>query len=121
MNFFQRRKILKKANSLELVPVRQHDHEISEDGLVTLLVPKFKNPKLANFMIPKRKPKHFSIKLDKLGSAGWLEIDGKKSIREICAILTTTLGDEIQPVEDRFTKFCFLLYEQRYITFTVLT
>jgi hypothetical protein len=120
MNFFQRRKILKKTNFLDLTPVRMHTHALSEEGLVILLVPKFKNPKVAKFMIPPRRSDHFKIKLDELGSATWLEIDGERKIGEIADILTLKFGDKIQPVNERLSKFCTSLYDNRYIHFKEL-
>jgi hypothetical protein len=120
MNFFQRRKILRNTSFLELTPVRLHEHEIEEGGLVVLLVPKFSNASLRKFLIPGNKSSHFRIKLDELGSQTWLTIDGMKNVGGLCAILVEKLGDKIQPhdeVEQRMMKFFSGLYHQRYITF----
>ena len=43
MNFLQRRKILKKANFLELTPVRILEYELREEDKVNVLLPRFKN------------------------------------------------------------------------------
>ena len=47
LSFFERRKILKNVNYLNIVPYRIHKEEIDENGLVTVLIPKFKR-KFAN-------------------------------------------------------------------------
>jgi hypothetical protein len=120
LNFFQRRKILKGSNVLEMTPVRLHEHILNDNGQLTLIVPKFKNEALANFCIPKRKSKNFKINLDELGSATWLEIDGRQTVAGICEQMVIQFGDKIQPAEDRIPKFLSLLYEQRYITFKEL-
>ncbi len=120
MNFFQRRRILKGANYLILTPVRIHAHEIGENGRVTLIVPKFKNPALRRWLIPVNKSDHFRIQLDELGSATWLAIDGLSSVSEICSQLQQALGEKISPAESRVTRFLTLLYDQRYITFKEL-
>lgn len=123
LNFFQRRKILKNANPLELHPVRQHDHQFNKDGNVCLIVPKFNKRWMRNILIPPRRQEHFTIYLDEVGSATWLEIDGEKSVQQICDNLKEKLGEQIKPlneVEDRVTKFLSQLYEQRYITFKEL-
>ncbi|HKL38471.1 MAG TPA: PqqD family protein [Bacteroidales bacterium] len=123
LNFFQRRKILKNANSLELHPVRLHEHDFTEEGNIYLKVPKFQKRWMRDFFISGRKKKHFTIYLDELGTATWLEIDGKKSVQEICDNLKEQLGDKIKPhheVEERVSKFLSQLYEQRYITFREL-
>ncbi len=123
LNFFQRRKILRNANHLELHPVRVHEHEFTKDGNVCLIVPKFRKRWMRDFFISGRKKKHFTIYLDELGTATWLEIDGGKNVQQICNRLREKMGENIQPldeVEDRVTKFLSQLYEQRYITFREL-
>jgi hypothetical protein len=116
-NFFQRRKILKKANYLLLTPVRVHNHKVEENGNVTLIVPKFKKKWMRNFFVPSRKSEHFRIILDEIGSATWLAIDGKSDVQTICNRLGVQLGDKIDHAEERVTKFLTLLYDQRYVTF----
>lgn len=123
LNFFQRRKILKDANFLELVPIRLHDHEMMKNGKVCLKVPKFRKKWMRDFFIAGTRKKHFDIYLDELGTATWLKIDGEKNVDQICDNLIAELGNKIQPfeeVEQRVTKFLGQLYEQRYITFREL-
>ena len=120
LNFFQRRKILKDANFLDLHPVRLHDYELMENGLAFIKVPKFRKKWLRDFVIAANKKKHYTIYLDEEGTATWLEIDGEKNVQQICDTLKEKLGEKIKPfheVEDRVTKFLSQLYEQRYITF----
>ena len=123
MNFFQRRKILRNTNQMELHPVRLHEHEFTKDGNVCLIVPKFQKRWMRDFFISGRRKKHFTIYLDELGTATWLEIDGEKKIQQISDRLKEKMGEKIQPLddlEDRVTKFLSQLYEQRYITFREL-
>jgi len=123
LNFFQRRKILRNANTLELHPVRLHEHQYTKDGNICLIVPKFQKRWMRDFFISGHRKKHFTIYLDELGTATWLEIDGEKSVQQISDRLKTKLDEQIQPldeVEDRVTKFLSQLYEQRYITFREL-
>ena len=123
LNFFQRRKILKNANFLNLVPVRMHEHEIMETGNVCLKVPKFRKKWMRDFFIAGTRKKHFDIYLDELGTAAWLEIDGEKNVDQICNALISNMGSRIQPFEEvdqRVAKFLSQLYEQRYITFREL-
>ena len=119
-NFFQRRKILKKANYLLLTPIRVHNHKVEENGHVILIVPKFKKEWMRNFFVPSRKSKHFRIKLDEIGSATWLAIDGKSNVQTICNRLGIQLGDKMDHAEERVTKFLTILYDQRYVTFKEL-
>ena len=72
------------------------------------------------YISPKLKSSVFKIKLDRLGSAVWMQIDGEKNVQAIINNLEAKLGEEIQPVSERVTKFLFQLYEQRLISFNEL-
>lgn len=128
MNFFRRRRILKNTNSLDLIPIRKVEHIFRENELqavncvqlITLLLPKFKNEKFRKFFIPHSRSEFIQIKLDEIGSATWLFIDGKKNVQQICDILVDKFGDKVNPVEERISKFLTGLYNNRYITFKQL-
>lgn len=117
MNFFERRKILKNTSAFDLTPIKLVEHEIAENNLVTLLLPKFRNKIAVKYFQPKIKSPNIKLKLDEIGSAVWLAIDGKKRINAIAAELVNLFGDKIQPVEERLPKFFTQLYEQKLITF----
>lgn len=117
LSFTERRKILKKANYLELHPVRLHKDEIDSESLVTVLIPKFKNPLLVKYFVPKMKSPDIKLKLDELGSAAWILMDGKRNVAAVASLLTEKFGEKIQPVNERLTRFLTGLYEQRLITF----
>jgi hypothetical protein len=123
LNFFQRRKILKNANVMDLHPIRNHEHEFKEDGNIYLIVPKFRKKWMRDFFIAGTKKKNFTIYLDELGTSTWLEIDGKKSVQELCDKMQKKFPEKLSPEDEainRITKFLFQLYEQRYITFQEL-
>ncbi|MDQ7815951.1 MAG: PqqD family protein [Melioribacteraceae bacterium] len=117
LSFSQRRKILKKANYLDLHPLRLHGEEISDENIVTIIIPKFKNKFIVQYIVPKLKSPDIKLKLDEIGTATWLLLDGKKNVREISNLLMEKFGDKIEPVNQRLTKFLTGLYEQRLITF----
>jgi hypothetical protein len=120
MNFFQRRKILKKANFLDLRPVRVLSHEVRDDGAINLLMPRFKNRINSALFQPNSRGKIIIIKLDRFGSHTWLLIDGYSTVAEISQKLKEQFTEELKPIEEteeRVTKFLSLLYQQRYITF----
>lgn len=121
MNFFSRRAILKSISSMDLIPVRIAKHELNADMLVTLVIPKFKNEKFAEWFIPKSRSKYFQIHLDEIGSALWLEINGERSIAELGKMLEEKFGKRVHPPEETVTKFMSSLYNNRYITFRQLT
>ncbi|MGK9367301.1 PqqD family protein [Melioribacter sp. Ez-97] len=116
MDFFRRRKILKDKNYLDLTPVRKVEHE-QEGNLVTLLIPKFTSAFAVKFIAPRMKSKYIKLKLDELGSASWLEIDGNTSVGELCNRLRNKFGEKIEPVEERLTRFLTRLYMEKIISF----
>lgn len=123
LNFFQRRKILRNTDPLDLHPVRIHEHEFTKEGKVCLIVPKFQKRWMRDFFISGRRKKHFTIYLDEVGSATWLEIDGESNVQQICDRLKEKLGEKVEPfneLEGRVTKYLSQLYQQRYITFREL-
>jgi hypothetical protein len=120
MNYFQRRRIFKQANFLDLRPVRVLGHEVREDGGITMLMPRFKNKVNSALFQPNSKGKFITIRLDRFGGHTWLLIDGHSTVSQICDRLKEQFPEELQPIEeteDRVTKFLSLLYQQRYITF----
>jgi hypothetical protein len=119
LNFFQRRKILKKLNYLEAVPMRKVLHEMDDKGLAILMVPKFSNEKFNHFMF-KNRSKHFKIHLDALGTSVWQQIDGVRKVADIVNILNETHENGLPEAEKRVTKFLTMLYESRYISFREL-
>ena len=120
MNFFQRRKILKNTSAFDLTPIHFVQHELGENNIVTVLIPKFTNKITVKVFEPRLKTPHIKLKLDELGSAVWLAIDGKKKVGAIASELVGSFGDKIKPVEERLPKFLTQLYEQRLITFEEL-
>ena len=120
MNFLQRRARLKNTNYLDLTPIRVEKEEIIANNRVVILIPKFKSQWAGKHLVPKLKAPYIKLKLDELGSASWLMMDGKKKVSEIALELAEKFGDKNQPDEPfdvRLVKFLTLLYDQKLITF----
>lgn len=117
LSFKERKKILKSTNTLDLTPIKLYSEEVDNEALVTVIIPKFKNKLAVKIISPKLKSDHFRIKLDKFGSAVWLDINGKTKVEQIIKNLKKKFGDELQEAEDRITKFIFQLYSQGFISF----
>jgi hypothetical protein len=120
LNFFQRRKILKKANYLDLTPLRKMEFESLANGKVDILMPRFSHTLWKRALQPHWKQEIIRIHLDEIGSAIWLEINGTATVNELCNKLQTAHPEKLQPpdeTEKRITQFLSLLYQQRYITF----
>jgi hypothetical protein len=123
MNFFKRRKFLKKVNSLELTPLRLLGHTPGEGAKVSVLLPRYRGTLLGSLLQSRTNRKYIQIRLDEFGSATWLLIDGQATVGEICSKLVEQFGESLatpEEMEDRVAKFMFVLYDQRYITFREL-
>lgn len=117
LSFFKRRKILKNSNYLDLTPYKLYNEEITSEGLVNVLIPKFTNPLAVKFLTPRLKAPDIKIKLDEIGSAVWLEMDGKKKVGIITKNMESKFGEKIKPVNERLTTFLTQLYMQKFISF----
>lgn len=106
-----------EVNLWELIPNRRIDHEINENQLVSILIPKFKNKFLVQYIMSRLKHPYIKLKLDEIGSAVWLEIDGQKKVGEIAEILEQKFGERIQPIEGRLSKFLIELKSHGFIDF----
>ena len=115
--FFNKKKLDSSINYLELTPKRIYNHEVETSGNVSVLVPKFKNKFLVNYLMPRLKAPFIKAKLDDFGSLTWIEMDGTKSVHSISQTLTDKFGDKVQPVNERLTKFLTQLYKYNFITF----
>lgn len=104
-------------NFLELTPIRNYEHEVREDGLIDILVPKFTSKFGKKFINKKLRYPHIKANLDELGSSTWLLIDGNKKVEEIASELSEKHEDKINPVDDRLIQFLNDLYRNGFIYF----
>jgi hypothetical protein len=117
LTYFKRRKYLRKANALELTPITRLQSETGVDGLVTVFIPKFKNKRVASFVLPGTKSNIIRLKLDVNGSKVWNAIDGSSNIADISRMLKEKSTDDFPQAEERVAKFLLRIYQDRFITF----
>lgn len=98
----------KETNLLELVPVRLSEWKDNDQGLVTLILPKFKS-KIGKVFASMFKNPMYEVKLDAVGAFLWRECDGKNNIYEISQDMVKEFGDEIEPVYERIKIFINML------------
>lgn len=91
--------------------------ETDEDGLVTLLKPKFRNKLLIRHLLPRMRNPHFKIKLDDIGSFFWTNCDGRRAVREIGELHKQKFGERVEPLYERISQFLQTLQRNRFITF----
>jgi hypothetical protein len=116
---FGRRKkeIEPEINLLELVPERIVQSETGDDGIVTVLGPRFKSVFMKRLVSSRLKNPYFKVKLDEIGTTVWDNIDGERNIGEIAEILKEKFGESIEPCNDRLAIFFSQLELSRYIRY----
>lgn len=98
----------KETNLLELVPSRVSDWKDNDEGLVTLILPKFKS-KIGRVFASMLKNPMYEVKLDPIGAFLWRECDGEKNIYDISQNMVKEFGDDIEPVYERIKIFINML------------
>lgn len=104
-------------NLLELIPERIVDFETGEDGLVTILAPRFGSRLFRRLFEPRMKKPFLKIRLDEVGTAAWRSIDGKRDVGAIGGIMRERFGEAIEPCYDRLALFFTHLEVSRYIRY----
>ncbi|HSD64181.1 MAG TPA: hypothetical protein VLB50_10295 [Ignavibacteriaceae bacterium] len=102
---------------MELTPFRIYANETGDNGMVSVLIPRFHNKILAKIFNSRVRDPFVRVKFDEFGSSTWLEIDGKKNVYAISQNLLKTHGEKIQPVFERVSKFLNQLYIYKFINF----
>ncbi len=108
------------VNLLELVPEQIVKSEKEEDGIVTVLGPRFNSGFMKRLVGSRMKSPYFRITLDDIGAAVWESIDGERNIGVIAQILRDKFGERIEPCHDRLAMFFTQLEISRYIRYTNL-
>jgi hypothetical protein len=109
-----------EVNLLQLVPRRIAEHETDDAGIVTVLMPRFRNRIMKALFEPRHKSPYIKIKLDEVGSEVWLLCDGKRTVREIAELLRDKFRERIEPCYDRLGLFFRQLESARFIAYTNL-
>lgn len=105
----------KKDNFLDYVPVQNCPWDKDSKGNVYLIKEKTKKKLLKKVIGWLGRSQDFHIHLDELGSAAWLQADGRRSILEIGAVLKPVFAGKIEPAEPRLAKFFAMLARDGFI------
>ena len=100
---------------LTAVPERAVEHVLREDGLFTLLRPKFVSPRFQWLQRLLKRP-HFKVKLDAVGTCLWAHLDGTRNGYELVEILRLAFGEKVEPADERTARFLLQLVEGRFAT-----
>jgi len=102
-------------NLLDLRPRRNLASETLEDGLVVLLVPKFKNRPVVKWLVPRLSKPNFRVKLDAYGSFIWQQLDGAATVGEIAERLRSRFGEAVEPHYQRTGQFVQRLLHSKFV------
>ncbi|HEX9975501.1 MAG TPA: PqqD family protein [bacterium] len=106
-----------EANLLDLIPEQKIKFKESEDGVITLLKPKFENTFLVKYFLPRIRKPNFKIKLDQFGSFVWKQCDGNNTVAQIANLLQEHFKEDIEPVYDRLALFMQSLANYNFIAY----
>lgn len=105
------------VNLLELKPLRNSQWEAGEqEELVVLLVPRFSDPFLGRWLMPRLRSPMIRIKLDAVGSFVWSSCDGSMTVLEIAERLKERFGDSVEPLYERIGMFVRRLQRDSLVT-----
>jgi hypothetical protein len=102
-------------NLLELKPVRVLEWETKENGSVVLLVPKFHNPFLVKYLVPRLAKPFIRLELDATGSFVWQECDGNSTVSVIADRVKSRFGENFDPDYSRIGNFIRQLLRNEFI------
>ena len=107
-------------NLLDLVPERTAEHETDDAGLITVLMPRFRNRIMKRLFEPRNKSPYIKIKLDDIGSEVWLLCDGKRTVGEIAELAKEKFQERLEPRHERLGVFFRQLERARFIGYVNL-
>lgn len=106
-----------KVDLLDLRPQRLVDHELDDEGLISLLEPKFRGPILGRLLQPRLSKPYIRIHLDEVGSAIWRACDGETTVREISEELAERYGEDFDPDHGRLARFLLAMELRRFVRY----
>jgi len=98
---------------LAAVPERAVEHAVREDGMLTLVRPKFVSPRFQWLQRLLKRP-HFKVKLDAVGSCLWAHMDGARDGFALVEVLRLAFGEKVEPAEERTARFLHQLIEGQF-------
>ncbi len=104
-----------EVNLLDLIPVHNITWEKTKEGKVVLLKPKFQNPFLVKYLVPRLKKPYFKVKLDEVGSFFWKNCDGQRSVKELAHLHKKKFGNQVEPLYERISAFIHTLEKSGFL------
>ena len=118
--FGKRKRAGNEIDYMELTPNPNYGFAPRDDGMIDVLVPKFKNSFARKYINHRMKSPYIKANLDELGSAVWVKIDGKNKVQDIANSLKHKFGDDVEQLHERLTRYLTQLYNAGFISFIEL-
>ncbi|MFQ5753278.1 MAG: PqqD family protein [bacterium] len=109
-------KQIAERNLLTLRPKWNQNWEKTDNGLTVVLIPKFGDHFLGNWLKSQLKNPNYRLKLDEIGSFVWQHCNGLENVQEIGDKLTKKYGEKVEPVYERLNLFFKSLEKSKSIT-----
>ena len=90
---------------LALEPKRRLKWEMDSKGRAVLLRPKFGSGRLGRILLNWFGPSHYRIRLDEVGTAVWVCLDGETPLVAVASELKRKFGSQVEPAEERLQMF----------------
>ena len=110
---------LETVNLLEVSPVRLADWT-EKGGRVVVIRPKSLRPgplawiDLLLYLLSARR-----IRLDSFGSFSWLQLDGKRTVGQVVALLREEFGEKVDPAEERLGHLVRVFRREGFVAYPV--
>jgi hypothetical protein len=102
-------------NLLEMKPLHNIQWEKGENNIVVLLLPRFKNKYLVQWLLPRLKNPNIHLKLDERGSFVWELCDGTKSVIEIVHLMAEKFHEDVEHLYKRTGFFVQQLVREKFV------
>ena len=112
-----KKQIRKDNDIMGYVPVQARTYRMEENGVVSILIPKFTGWLSSKLLQPYVRHPYIALALDELGTATWLSCDGKHTVKDICQAVEERFGPHVHPAKERITTFLWQLYKDKLIYF----
>ena len=90
---------------LALEPRRLLEWEMDSQSRAVLLRPKFGSGLLGRTVLSWFGPSHYRIRLDEVGTAIWVCLDGETPLATVLSELKKEFGSRVEPAEERLRMF----------------
>lgn len=117
MNIIKKYKLKRQKNFYNLIPTRNYDYEINNEGLVIVLIPRFDDNLIGRWLKSKSDKREIRTDLDDIGSELWKLIDNEKTVYEISKEYKNNIDISINQLEERVLIFFSMLYNNGLINF----